>query len=343
MNCTQTEPLLNALADHALPFWQAFRVRRHLAACPTCMAEFNAIQRLDTAVRAWNDGLLPAALGTQIAAALPPSAALQVPRRTFPVRPAAVGLAGVAAAITAAIWFLPGQPGQPTIAFADVERAMQQVQTVSWEHTYRPNIPSSPIARKLISSSGDLPSVQWLRRSPPALATVYPNTGRKMLYDRRGSFELTQESCTIRHLYKDMIKKSVEDALRGFTTLPQAAPTATLDGVVRTTVTNMRESHIVFEGQNLIRFDRDVTNHWFIEGDGRSPFETDHNTAHVSTWVDPTTRRVVRNETNVFLDTHKGDTLTDFTEIEDHFQYDQSPPPGVFDWSPPKGAKVTEF
>ena len=99
MTCTQTQPLLDAYADHALPAWQTYHVRRHLTACAACTAELADIQRLGAAVRAWRDTPALPTLSPRIAAALPPATAFQTPRRAFPLRPAAVGLASLAAAV----------------------------------------------------------------------------------------------------------------------------------------------------------------------------------------------------------------------------------------------------
>jgi hypothetical protein len=348
MTCNKAFPLLNALTDHALPVWQSWRVRRHLAACPACTAELTHIQRLDSSLLAWHEAPAPAGLGARIAAALPP-AAPNVVRRHFPFRPAAVGLAGVSAALAAVFWFLPGQPGQPTLAFADVEKAMQQVQTVSWEWTDQPDTSLNKNKQNVPTRMRLMRVAKWLRRNPPALAemadlTLSPGLDEKVLYDKRGRFFLSKRGCMIWYFPKDPIQENVENTLSSFTSLPQAMPTITFGGTVRANVTNMHESHVVFEGQDRIRFDRDVTTRFFSKGTGASAFfESGHNTSHVSTWVDPATLRVTRIESHVFQDTHRGDVSLAYTVIEDHFQYNQTPPPGVFDWSPPAGAKVRRF
>ena len=170
MTCTQTQPLLDAYADHALNPWQASRVRRHLDGCAACAAQLDSVQRVSASVHAWRNVVAPAALQGRIADALPLAPAVPVPPRNRRVaRRAAFTLAGVAAAIGAGFWLLPGKPSQPTIAFADVQKAMEQVQNGllgDRPSTTRFVTDANWQAISLRNQAPGLSVVTWLRRRP---------------------------------------------------------------------------------------------------------------------------------------------------------------------------------
>lgn len=331
MTCQHIEPQLNALADRELNPWQAARVRRHLAGCPLCAAEYADIQRFDASVQAWRDVPSPSALGPRIATALPPSAIFQTRRRAFPIRPAAVGLAGAAAAVAAVFWFLPGQPGQPTIAFADVERAMQQVQTVSWVETMEFYNPKSRFMARATHRSR-----HWLRTNPPALAAF---DGVQDLTDAQGErVRLTPG------VYADFsagkfaprigIDEAVHRALQEITQPQVGTGYMGYGGTARTAFkfSPVREQAVVYEGQKRVLFVRDQE----IIAQRRHG-APNHYLLRISLWADPATRRVVRIET---LDLSGFAQGSGSVITRSDFRYNQPPPAGVFDWSIPAGAKV---
>ena len=310
MNCTQAEPQLNALADRALPLWQAARVQRHLAACPACAAQFTDIQSLDTAVRAWNDAPLPAALGTRIAAALPPSAALPNPQRMFPVRPAAGGLTAAAAALAAVFWFLPGQPGQPTIAFADVEKVMQQVQMAEW---------TQELTVYNADSKTRIHQLQqvWIRRNPAAIATTtLPDTQhpykRQTLEDARGSITIQPNGQYILKANSHDVSLDIEAALGVFGAVLSPA---TKTGMGLDSATVERTS---LNGHSALRFTQ--TFHYKTIPQMKA-------TSQSTIWIDEKTKRCVKLEQQT---SHNGRLW--MTAATSHIQYDQIAPPGVFDW-----------
>jgi hypothetical protein len=338
MNCDQTQPLLDSFADGELGWGTARRVRRHLAACAVCAAELAEIRQMNRRVLAWQDAPAPAGLQSRIAAALPP-VAVPASRRRFPVRPTAVGLAGLAAAIIAFLWLVPGQPGRPTIALADVEQAMQQVQTVSWQSKVVYDKPDAKIGKVKVN-------FMWLRHSPPALADtdadVLPSPySLKMLYDTRGVFFLSKVLdkyvCSFASVPKNSIRQTVEDQLLRFTQFPQSGPSPYFGGRRQTTTTDVHQSYVVVKGRNQIRFDQDIKTLWVLKS------HTIHRVGHVITWVDPETHRVIRNEAHISEDTEWGRDFRPYIEVEDQFQYNQTPPKGTFDWSPPAGTKIVRI
>ena len=335
MTCDQTQPLLDAFADRELGWGTAGRVRRHLAACPACAAELAETRCLDSRVRAWRDVPAPAGLQSRIAAALPSAPSLSAPYRPVTAHRVAVGFAGVAAASAACVWLLPGQPGRPTVAFAEVEQAMQKVKTISWkveeQASDRPNHKSE---------DKSLTFTNWLRRDPPAIATTdFEMTPAhdfnliKNLIDARGSFSLSKGECDVRPVLKVPVQERVERQIHSLTQFPQNVSLSEAKGQVQTTATNLHQAYVGVNGQRRVRFDRDVKTVWTMD-DGH----TTHRLAHVSIWADPGTHRIIRIEAHITEDTTG---IRPFlTMIQDHFRYDQTPPKGTFDWSPPAGMKV---
>ncbi|HLK55113.1 MAG TPA: signal peptidase I [Chthonomonadaceae bacterium] len=70
MHCKQVRPLLNALADGELNFWQRLRVTRHLRGCAACAAEAEVIRQLGAEASAWRGVTAPNSLEARIAAAI---------------------------------------------------------------------------------------------------------------------------------------------------------------------------------------------------------------------------------------------------------------------------------
>ncbi len=336
MTCDQTQPLLEALIDRELNWGTAWRVRRHLAECPACASELVDSQRLSSRVHAWRDVSAPAGLGERIAAALPPiMPASRQPRRVRVMRRAAVGLAGMTAAAAAFFWLLPGHPGQPTIAFADVEQAMQQVQTISYQVEEHVNGPKS--------KETQLTFTYWVRRNPPAIAlTDFQVTPAlpgfepvKNLIDTRGGFTLTRDHCDVISPLKVSAQQRVKRQIHDLTQLPEATPTVVSRDQAQITTTNFEQREVVVNGQNQIRFDRDVK----TVGTTSNAQSLSHF-SHVITWADAKTHRIIRIETRTLRDSSPQIALP-LLLVMDHFQYDQTPPEGTFDWSPPTtGTKI---
>ena len=340
MTCDQIQPLLEAFAGHDLSPLTRWRIRRHLTQCPACTAELAESVALTTRVRAWQNVPAPAGLEARIAAALP--AVAPIPARP-PLRRAAVGLAGLAAALAAAVWLVPGQPGRPTVAFAEVEQAMQNVQIVSWRTTQH-------IQHKPGDSVETLAFTTWVRRHPAAIAftdfvtspglqsEMGGNLTLKSLTDSRGYYDLTEKDGVVAathtpasqiatHQINQMVTRQIK-----ILTQP-AQITDSLTGQVKTVMTNFYQRNVIVDGDKQIRFDRDFKT---------TKLETDPEkfqvAYHITEWVNPATHRLVRLELRYMKDTTTAKPFT--TMVEDHFQYNTPLPPGVFDWSPPPGIKI---
>ena len=356
MTCDQIQPLLDAFAAHELGWGTAGRVRRHLAACPACAAELAETRRLDSRVRAWRDVLAPAGLQSRIAAALPSMPPVSVSRRPAVVRRAAVGLAGVAAASAAFFWLVPGQPGRPTMAFADVEQAMQHVGTLSWVTTSydtdaHGNKLSTDAGGHKISASNSART--WVRRNPAAVATLDQRTGWLDLADKRGEIFKTVEGnyqeSTIppggekyiadkiaRDIQKmtqaptdHVVSKSQGNVIMAYT----GKPMYPVSSPFHMTTMPVQRRQVTLDGRVQILFTRDAEM-------TIAKYPASSNIIHIrqSMWADPVTHRI----TQVKIRNSGGGLGPDRQSfvLYSHFHYNEAPPLGVFDWSPPPGAKV---
>ncbi len=349
MTCTQSQTRLDAYADGELNFWQTFRVRRHLAGCDACTAQLADIHRLNASVHAWCAVSTPAALEGRIAAMLPPT----VSSPTLPPRPrpitqrAALGFAGVAAASAAGFWLLPGHPAQPTLAFADVQRAMAKVQIVSWKsHTIVTDAKWHPFRNQKPAGSY---SVTWLRRDPPAIATIGQPGGSISLTDGRGNLEHTAQGNYVtyppNHVVGIGLAKDIKSQIKALTEEPVlVSPTSTPN--FHSKFTNFQQQSVLLGGQNriLFTFDGEVVISAIVSH-GRAVFPQAHYFTHRSTWVDPATHLVARTELRQwehydYVGKQFDQPNQRMISIESDFHYNRAPPPGVFDWSPPPGANV---
>ncbi len=324
MNCIQTQPFLDAYADHALNAWQTFRVRRHLAGCAACAAQLADIQRLDASVRAWRSVSAPAALEGRIAAALPRTVYVPTQTRDRRVaRRAAVGLAGVAAAIGAGFWLLPGKPSQPTIALADVEQAMASVKIMAEVD----DTTDFDKDGKILDHHLDQ---QWIRRNPPAIATMnLLKTGetqdKEMLEDSRGLMAVMSDGSYF--LSKGngddqnsrMISGYINLSTQTLSFMAQLDSRLGKKGLIRGQET-------VLNGLPTLKFD----NTWQIKLP--KPMEM-----HYTIWLDPKTKRMMRLQGESF-----SHGILTSSGSSSKFRYDEVPPPGVFDIVPPTGARVVD-
>lgn len=343
MKPDRTRLLLNALADGELSRWTAAHVRRHLQTCAACRAEYAQIQALGAQAREWRAVAAPAGLQTRLAEALrqlpdtekeAPMPSTVVPFAPSRPRPAVrwqplTGAAALAAALVGAALLLPGSPGRPSIAFADVQRAMEAVQTASWTQTQ---------TRYDLRGTMTLHNTQriWLRRDPPAYAEqdsasslpqvpggeyaglthyVSNSLGQINFHVHDGVYYL--------HPARD-IARQVQDTIdslvsaRGET--PGRAERVTLDG--RPALFFHQHFHVTLgavdeEGQKTPPAYR------VMDGDE-------------SFWVAPDTLCVLRKHSDMVWGPQR------IVQDAHDFQYGRSAPAGVFEISLPPGARVTK-
>ncbi|MDQ2687192.1 MAG: zf-HC2 domain-containing protein [Armatimonadota bacterium] len=336
MPCNHSQ--LNALTDGELGIWAAARLRRHLRTCPTCAEEYEAIQNLGLRMQAWRDVTAPAGLEARIASVLPQARQTTAQKR-FTWRPlAAVAVAGVVFA--AIVLFTPGQPGQPAIAFADVERAMQNIQTARWVETTTDFNSDGSVGEQYASEL-------WVRTEPPAEARIslpqsfHPYPGESLddlrtLFDSRGqtTYDATAHRYSLDPMPFHPALKSkaardqfLQSMVRGDLILPReraeaTAPQSRAYGPIQTRISASRR--VSLDGRPVIRFESENT---LRSGDGE--------TVATVIFADPDTRRIVRRETRFIKSGH----LTRL-EVCDHYGYNEAPPPDTFNLTPPPGVTV---
>ena len=226
-------------------------------------------------------------------------------------------------------WLLPGQPGRPTIAFADVERAIQQAQTVS----YRMTMHIYDAQGHVVPGSLQIVRQVWMRRSPPALALADTIGHYKSLEDTRG-YLLHGGNRYLKVPVHENITQTINKYLHNVTE-PPTDPEEYRAGTGRNFHFQpwQRQGAIV-DGKACLVFTQDL----------RRTVGKLEKFSRITLWVDAQTLHIFRMES-------VGDPTPEATQLKpgdveraviDNFHYNDTPPPGVFDCkkSPPPGAKV---
>ncbi len=339
MNCRQILPLLDAFADGELEHINAWRIRRHLAGCAACSAELAAIQRFGSRVQAWNAVSAPTGLQSRIAEALPRPAFPVSPRR-FPVRRVAVGLAGLGAAAAVFVWLIPGQPGRPTIAFADIEKAMASVKIMGWTEDAILYNADGSIRHHHVTEN-------WVMSDPPAIARIrFPTSTQpyrtQLLENKQGVTEVDQDG---KYNIGDNTHKVFDDvhreiSSRAVTLDAFAIPGNKLPKSLDKTRKVLLWERTTLNGQPAVKV---VSNYSFscpypLATSGLPPQRIVTIDSHDTLWIDSKTHREVQYETHM---TTQGKPVYDITDH--NISYDQMPPSGIFDNFPPPGAKVKDM
>ncbi len=215
---------------------------------------------------------------------------------------------------------------------------MQQVETLSWmTRSYHIDQHGKKI-------EGDiLPLDIWVRRRPAAIAFLEQPIGWQELWDKRGELSRTTEGYYQKQktdISEADIGKRVNSMIRGMTQPPKELASLKSSGVMRykatpyqTTSKSLEEHETTLNGhiQTLFTRDTEITL-------PNNPVST--RFVHVSTsiWVDPTTHRITQWQIHN-TGGNMGPNYQTFV-IYSHFRYNETPPPGIFDWSPPPGTKV---
>ena len=245
---------------------------------------------------------------------------------------------------------------QSAKVFADGQKATEQIQIASWKsHLIVTDANWHPLANQKPAGSGRV-TVTWLRRSPPAIATIGQPDRFRNLEDKRGSLQRTAQGNYV--VFPPLkqgettqgekgLAETVEGLIKGLTEEPvPVSPTSTPN--FHSKFTNFQQQSVLLGGQKriLFTFDGEVVISEIVSH-GRAIFPQAHYLTHRSTWVDPTTRLVTQTELRQWV--HYDYVGKQFDQpnqrmisIDSDFHYNLAPPPGVFDWSPPKGANVID-
>ncbi len=369
MRCDAVLSLLSDFADRSLSPVSALRVRRHLQTCAACQTAWADAQTFNQKARAlYADKIvLPPDLRTRVLSAAPAPVAR-------PVRPRArrryswAEVAGICVCLlvclisVALLNRISKIPARPSVAFAQVEAAMQNVQTVHWIETNRSSTnfgDGAPLGPPRTSE-------KWARLEPFDLATIshsaptpnkpyivkndfhmVMNGQRQIVYT---SFNNTYRTTSfIRREKEDMngdgVKGSIISQIISPDEVSNYIRTRPKDGAVKSPSEKLPmwlpkpsawKSRAVTEaGRSLILFER-TQPPWKLPArygnKGRA-----FGKVTFQTWVEPDTHRVVRFEQKQYAlngrDVH-------YQTIADQFRYNENLPPSTFILVPPPGAKV---
>jgi anti-sigma factor RsiW len=159
MNHDRARPLLAAWADRECGPLTRFRVGRHVASCPLCTAEVEAMQVMRTAIRtSLPVHRAPPALAARIGAALPREAPPPIRRAWFEPRLAGGTLAGCLAGVALTLLVTHGGPARDPMLAELVDEHVRSLMTghlmdveTSDRHTVKPwlsaRLDLSPVVR----------------------------------------------------------------------------------------------------------------------------------------------------------------------------------------------------
>lgn len=342
MTCEHSQTQLTLLADGALPPIQTWHVRRHLAQCHACAAEFAQIVQLGAEACAWRDVAPPTALAVRIANALPPQTArmentamilerpqpVAVPPCRFVTRKARIALALAAClALVLAVTLWPTKQVPLPPAYADTVLAMQRIRTAAWTQT-----------NTVYKADGSIEVHQivktWVRRDPPAIAYLVPpdpkdlgiGGGYRELLDAQGLHRTNlDDGQTGLGPLRKPIAEEVRDKLDGLTAnnVVKGLPVKNVGSTILTHQTPWTQERAALNDHTLLRFRKDMT---VIFPGLPGPAMKGPIVIHYTLWVEPETHRLQREEWQYTQPKFGG-----VTSVLDHFVYDQPAPAGVFD------------
>lgn len=288
-----------ALATGGLYGFRAWRLRQHLARCPACRSIWEETRQTLTLVQAYREASIPDGLRERIAAGL--SVTPTRARLPFPWRPLAA-LGGLAALLLALALLVPGSPGRPMPAFADVEQAMGRIRTAHWVQVWTPydqdGHPKHPRRTEF-----------WARTEPPAVVCFALPDATPPGRERRSLTWFISSDPDPREFLQLIILEN--------TLAPDSHKSLFASGIP------WESERATVQGRPMEWFHRQTT--------GQASSGTDRE----SVWADPVTHRIFRSQ-HQHVNRYTGRTWS--VETLEGFQYDETPPQGVFDWSPPPGA-----
>lgn len=298
----------------------------------------------DEDIKHWRDISPPDTLKPRIAAAL-------APRPSFRLKPAFAAFAA-AAAVAAFVALLPGSPVRPSPVFADIRQAMSTVKNIAWterEQRY-------DLTGKLTFDSS---ARHWLRRSPAAIATL--SEGSKVGQQPDGEYAgPRRELFDSRGYINGHIRENVYYVHPELRVISRSGETKDIDWMVEKQFAQLTGETTPENEQNFVgplQSDNVQTSFTKTALDGKSalmftrvapvppggvPLSVGPKgvVATLTLWADPTTKRVIQRQLRFM--SKNGDTqpFQEIVQTSTNFAYDQTPPAGTFDWSPPPGAKV---
>jgi hypothetical protein len=304
---TPLHPPLETLSDDldgALSWPQRVRLARHLSRCPACAARRAELSALAEAARnRFADAAVPAPLVAAVAAALPgrsrPYGALRL-ALTAGVAAATVGLGTVV--------LLPIL--RPTPAFAQVVLAMNGARTVQWE---------------LISEHGTVDADGWHEHSQRDRNRYRIDLVRSLRREEFGreaySIDTPDTHLIVNGKWARREYRTAEPLQEDYRREWEAIGKL-LDGALPKGIA--RRSEEIVDGVRCIRFDLSVPTR---------PTEPPGTVHSGQIWVDPVTRRVIRDRS----ETRSKATFEIHTR--QNFRYDDPIPAEAFSLALPPGVR----
>jgi outer membrane lipoprotein-sorting protein len=266
---------------------------------------------------------------------------------------AAVGIGGIA------FFALPGTPGQPTVAFAQVEAAMAQVRTAAWTETITFTVDRTP------PQTYTKQYEWWASLQPGRIAQRWiggtERNERPWRFVSDGTTTLGYAESrwgngreTARYFRSEVQPEALEingstpqERIRGLLLFPmeaeqqKASESQNESAYARFTRQRSawRSRREKLAGQTALRFDSHLTT--IIVPKTEDTTETRHE-ADWSIWVDPKTYRILRREI-VHLSSPSKSSLRTWRSVSENFRYNETPPATAFTIPPPPVGKPYQF
>jgi len=263
------------------------------------------------------------------------------------------GLIAVAtAAIGAAILLAPGTTPQATVAFAAVEQAMTTVDTVTYQmHDLKCLTAIRPDGSIEVQDRPRTWTI-WARISSPALASLYSPHYRYVSYSH-DNYQIDTSGPVCQYSYNDWggitaspifgaaQEQTPAERIRNEVLFNSSPPAASQQwqepGLGRMPLRMQRSpwksAETSLNGKRVLRYDCALQYQESMDR-AHNAFRTGEDW---SFWVDPQTHLVLRRE----IRTHyqgagkKADTVS----VADQFRYNETPPMGTFEVTPPLGSR----
>ena len=215
---------------------------------------------------------------------------------------------------------------------------MQQVQMVSYDmNTQIYDTQGRVASGMVVPGVSALSSHNWLRRTPAASAEYDEIMREWKLEDARGSVSYSQKLNKYLEQPSDGdIEQTVNKRMRLLTEPPvdeEPDPQHYKDY----RVLPWHREETTLDGLNCLAFTTEI-HHTVMTSAG----DVADGVTRQTIWVDEQTLHVIRIEFVGDLPQHMAPEGKAYQEraVFNNFHYNETPPPSVFDWSPPTGAKV---
>ena len=357
MKYTREDWILYAAGD--VSSWRRRAIERHSADCSDCAAirsEVDALfQQTQTAFRA---AMPPSELDEHIWRKTAARRDAATPRRLPLLRGLAFGAVMTACLAGGVALLLPGSPGHPAVAFAQVERAMSEIQTATWTDTMTSEWnKGTGKDKKTWKWYQERPAKfeNWVQFDPPrySLRQVRQtgetqdseshfheiSDGKYTLFTNSQDHHYMRSDAPPNDLWPDA---SPEEAMRREVLFPRDLPPVpgaeTQDKTRKWRKierTPWRQSADRLSNRDVLKFSSRITE--IAQMPNNKPWR---RTTDTTIWVDPTSYRILRRESHSIPVLGGG---VEWRRISENFRYNETPPPGTMEIAPPPVGEPYDF